>query len=219
MPCPQDVPADPDLAIRSHHQPGAWPWPATAAVTSRHPHDSLVMRRSGPGTHPGHTANPSDGNQAKTTSSLVTVSLSVNARARVVECPSWLHALQGGRASTEAIGITRPVSCHRSPADKRSVACCARCLRSAWMHRSGRVSAEISWFLCLRPLVRTATPPRDGILSGDAKHPPHGNTATAGASQRTLDAATFDTQSIRSARRPSYSRRERTTSLTIGSRS
>ncbi len=46
MPCPQGVPADPDLAIRSHHQPGGWQWLTTAAVTSRYPHDSLVMRRS-----------------------------------------------------------------------------------------------------------------------------------------------------------------------------
>jgi hypothetical protein len=32
MPCPQGVAADPDLAIRSHHQPGAWPWFTTAAA-------------------------------------------------------------------------------------------------------------------------------------------------------------------------------------------
>jgi hypothetical protein len=50
---------------------------------------------------------------------------------------------------------TRPVSRHRSPADNRSAACCARCLHSASMHRSGRASVRRDLLVLVSPPTRT----------------------------------------------------------------
>jgi hypothetical protein len=45
MPCPRRVPAYPDAAIRSHRQRGSHPCHPTTAKSSRHPRDSLIVRR------------------------------------------------------------------------------------------------------------------------------------------------------------------------------